>query len=287
MKTYSDVYIAVRNTLKALDIASPELEARILVSEVAGKSKSDFVRDSRLHVNDDFEEKVRTLLERRLEGEPLAYIIGSWEFYGLPLKITRDVLIPRVDTEVVAEAAIRLAEDFPDGARVLDLCCGSGCIGIAIAANVPGIQMVLSDMSENALKVSRLNAALNKLTPRIRCVKADAMSRPEPFFGSFDLIVCNPPYIPTGDISGLDLSVREFEPISALDGGADGLDFYRTITLDWKSILKDGGWLVYECGVNQSECVEFTLRTNGFEEIGTAKDTLGINRAVFGKYKTI
>ena len=284
-KTYHDVYIDVRKRLREQGIGAYSLEARILVAAAAEKSREAYLRDSRLYVNKAFEDKVDGLLARRLAGEPLAYITGSWEFYGLPCAVSREVLIPRIDTEVVADVAIEFAGAVPNGARVLDLCAGSGCIGIAVAANVPQARVVLADLDEPVLRVCRSNVARNKLTRRITCVRADALGPPPPALGAFDLLVSNPPYIPTGELAWLEPSVRDFEPRRALDGGADGLDFYRHITAGWKGLLRPGGALIYECGEGQAEQVEAILRANGFDEIGTARDTLGIVRVVLGKRK--
>ena len=218
------------------------------------------------------------MIKRRLEGEPLAYLTGRWEFYGLPLVITKDVLIPRIDTEIVAETAIKLVRGR--SVRVLDLCCGSGCIGLAIAANVQESKLVLADNSDAALKVARTNAVLNRLSSRTSCIKSDVLGAPEIFLGAFDMIVSNPPYIKTADIAGLDPSVREYEPIGALDGGESGLDFYESICKNWVRLLNEGGFLVFECGIGQSMDVREIGEKNGLDYIKIVKDTLDIDRVV-------
>ena len=151
--------------------------------------------------------------------------MGEWEFYGLPLDISSDVLIPRSDTEVLAERAILRARAAGEGGRVLDLCAGSGCVGLAVAANVPACRVVLGELSEGALRVCKQNVRRNSLNARVTCVSVNALEPPASALWDFDIIACNPPYIPTGDIPGLDVSVRDYEPHMALDGGADGLDF--------------------------------------------------------------
>ena len=283
-KTYNDVFLHVRKSLKSAEIEGFGLEARLLVSAAADKTKEEFARDMGLYVNQGFESKVDELLARRLAGEPLAYIIGSWEFYGIPLSVNRDVLIPRVDTEVLVSQAISMAKSLPAGSRVLDLCCGSGCVGLAIAKNLPQVKVVMVDISPEAMKVSRANVVQNKLTSRVTCAIIDARrSPPYSLLGEFDLIISNPPYIPTNDIATLDNTVRNYEPILSLDGGADGLDFYRAIVTEWKKILKPEGAFLFECGINQADDVADIFITRGFTKVSKVKDTLGIDRVVIGQ----
>ncbi len=283
--TYNNLYLDIRRQLKAAGVDNAQLEARELVCYAADKTREQFLRDLSLYVADNVEKRVRDLTDRRLAGEPVAYIIGEWEFYGLPLDISRDVLIPRLDTELLAERGILLARAAGEGARVLDLCAGSGCVGLAVAANVPQCRVVLADVSEGALRVCKQNVRRSGLSAQAVCLLADALQPPAANFWDFDVIVCNPPYIPTGDIAGLDNSVRDYEPHLALDGGADGLDFYRAIAERWGNALRLDGTLVFEVGVGQVGEVEMILAKNGFAEIKTYQDTAGIWRVVEGKAK--
>ena len=280
--TYNNLYLDARKRLKAAGVEAAQLEARELVCFAAGKNREQFLRDMSLYASDEVEAKVAELMNRRLEGEPVAYLIGEWEFYGLPLDISRDVLIPRADTEVLAEQAILAARAAGEGARVLDLCAGSGCVGLAVAANVPACRVVLGELSEGALRVCKQNVRRNSLNARVTCVSVNALEPPASALWDFDIIACNPPYIPTGDIPGLDVSVRDYEPHMALDGGADGLDFYRAVTQKWKSALRLGGSLIFEVGIGQAPSVEDILARNGFEGIQTTADTQGIWRVVEG-----
>lgn len=290
MKTYNDIYIDARKALKAAaGEGTPEeinaavsTEARLLLAFAAEKTVSEFVRDMRLYTTPDYEKKAMALIDRRVAGEPAAYITGGWEFYGLPMIVTPDVLIPRVDTEVVAESAMGLIKDM-ENPRVLDLCTGSGCIGISIAKNVENARLVMADKSAAALKVARQNTIINKVSARCMCVEADALAAPGPMMSRFDLIISNPPYIPAGDIAGLDASVREFEPMMALDGGDDGLIFYRSICENWKKALNPGGWLVFECGIGQSDDIRAIGETAGLEWVASVKDTIDVERAVIFK----
>ena len=280
--TYNNLYLDTRQRLREAGVEGAQLEARELLCHAAGKSREQFYRDMPLYAPDPVEEKLAALVERRLAGEPVAYLIGEWEFYGLTLDVTPDVLIPRMDTEVLAERAILLARAAGEGARVLDLCAGSGCVGLAVAANVPTCRVVLADVSEAALKICKGNVRRNELNARVTCVQADALQKPDAALWDFDVIACNPPYIPTGDLAGLDVSVRDYEPRSALDGGADGLDFYRAIAAQWGSALRLGGSLLFEVGINQAMDVAALLEGSGFEDIQSTQDTQGIPRVVEG-----
>lgn len=280
--TYNNLYLDTRQRLREAGVEGAQLEARELLCHAAGKNREQFYRDMALYAPDPVEEKLAALVERRLAGEPVAYLIGEWEFYGLTLDVTPDVLIPRMDTEVLAERAILLARAAGEGARVLDLCAGSGCVGLAVAANVPTCRVVLADISEAALKICKGNVRRNELNARVTCVQADALQKPDAALWDFDVIACNPPYIPTGDLAGLDVSVRDYEPRSALDGGADGLDFYRAITARWGSALRLGGSLLFEVGINQAMDVAALLEGSGFEDIQSTQDTQGIPRVVEG-----
>lgn len=250
----------------------------------AGKSKERLLRDLRMFASDgSCERGAADAVARRVGGEPLAYILGEWEFYGLPIRVSGDVLIPRTDTEVLAREGIKLAERAGRGARVLDLCAGSGCVGLAIAANVKACRVTLVDNSPGALKLCKENTSRNGLTRGAVCVDADVRSNPPVMLGQYNLVVCNPPYIPTGDIDKLDYSVRAFEPHAALDGGHDGLDFFRVITDMWAPLLREGGSMAFECGAGQSGSVAEIMAPHGFTDIRALADTAGIERVVVGR----
>ena len=280
--TYNNLYLDARARLKKAGVEAAQLEAREIVCYAADKSREQLYRDMSLYASAQLEKRVEELVQRRLAGEPVAYIIGEWEFYGLPLDISRDVLIPRADTELLAERGIARAQEAGEGARVLDLCAGSGCVGLAIASQVPTCRVVLGDLSEGALRTCKQNVRRNGLNARVTCLSVDAMDNPSPALGDFDVSVCNPPYIPSGDIAGLDASVRDYEPRMALDGGEDGLDYYRAIAPKWKAALRLGGALLFEVGIGQAPAVEEILAQNGYQDIQSAQDTQGIWRVVEG-----
>ena len=281
--TYNDLYLNTRNRLRAAGVDSAQLEARELVCFALDKTKEQLLRDRGLYVTSAQEGQVEELIRRRLAGEPVAYLIGEWEFYGIPLDISRDVLVPRSDTEVLASLAIDLLQKAGEGARLLDLCAGSGCVGLAAAVHAPQSRVVLADWSEEALRICRQNVRRNGLNARVTCVRADAREAAPSALWDFDVIACNPPYIPSGDIDGLDADVKDYEPRMALDGGPDGLDFYRAIAGKWQSALRLGGTLLFEVGMGQAPAVEDILAQNGFTGINTYPDTRGIWRVVEGR----
>ncbi len=254
-----------------------ELEAVEIIRHVTGKSREEFVRDKYIHASNTVVAEANRLCERRLRGEPLAYILGEWDFYGITLKVTPDVLIPRSDTEALVDCALRRSSgEF----RFLDLGCGSGCVGIALGVMRNSSRGVLVDVSDGALAVAKENVYNMKLASRLLCVKADMLAPPPANLGKFDVIASNPPYITTQEMAELDRSVSEFEPKGALWGGEDGLDFYRAICENWWDSLNDGGVLAFECGIAQSSALEKIVKERGGKHVQTTRDTSGINRVV-------
>lgn len=283
--TYNNLYLDIRQQLRKAGIEAATLEARELVCFGTGKSREDLARDGGLYASPELESQVRSLVDRHLAGEPVAYLIGEWEFYGLPLDISRDVLIPRPDTEVLAGQAIEYIQTLGE-CRVLDLCAGSGCIGLAVASQAPQARVVLGEYSDAALKICRQNIRRNGLTGRVVPMQADAREKPERALGEFQCIVSNPPYIPRADLETLDASVKDYEPHLALDGGEDGLDFYQTISGKWKEALAPGGRLYFEVGIGQADTVLRIMRAQGFGDIQIVKDLHDIPRVVFGTLRT-
>ena len=279
--TYNDLYLDVRRQLRESGVEASTLEARELVCFGTGKSREELARDSRLYASPEREAQVRRLVERRMAGEPVAYLIGEWEFYGLPLDISQDVLIPRADTEVLAEQAIAYIQTLGE-CRVLDLCAGSVCVGLAIASQAPQARVVLGEIDDSALKICSQNIRRNSLSARVMPIQMDAREKPARSLGEFQCIVSNPPYIPTGDIAGLEASVRDYEPHMALDGGADGMDFYRSIAEQWKEALTPGGRIYFEVGIGQADAVLRLMRSQGFGDLQIIKDHHKIPRVVLG-----
>lgn len=282
MKTYNDIYFSARTALRRCGIEAYNLEARLIVAHASGKSSAELMRDLHLYTTSEVESKVREYIKRRIAGEPVAYITGSWEFYGLPMIVTPDVLIPRMDTEVLVSTAKELLTGYKMDAKVLDLCCGSGCITCAVGHEMPATKLVAVDISPSALEICRKNIALNRLSARAICMQADALSSPPMSIGQFDMIISNPPYIATAEIDTLDSSVKDHEPLWALDGGEDGLRFYKSIIKHWKTTLRPYGMLLFEVGEGQAGAVSEMLQAASFRSVFTRKDTLGVDRVVVG-----
>ena len=279
--TYNNLYLDLRTELRRAGDEEATQSAREVVCAAAAKTREELVRDGSLYASPEVEKSARELVKRHLAGEPVAYLIGEWEFYGLPLDISESVLIPRPDTEVLVDRALACIKTL-DEPRVLDLCAGSGCIGLAIAKNAPGCHAVLGELDEGALRVCRQNIRRSDLTGRVVSLQLDAREKPPAHLGEFDCIVSNPPYIPDGDIAGLDVSVRDYEPHLALKGGADGLDFYRDITRLWTAALRVGGRLLFEVGIGQADEVLRIMRSVGFGDLEITPDLNGIPRVVEG-----
>ena len=284
-KTYNDIYFLVRNKLHDIGIEAYSQEARFMLAAASNKTVEQLMRDMYLYTSDDVEKVALDMLQRRLDGEPLAYICGMWEFYGLPMYVTPDVLIPRMDTEIMVSAAVSAYKGLNMKGRILDLCCGSGCIACAISSEIPTARLVAADISTKALEVCRRNIKLNKLSPRVITINLDATKWPPTSIGSYDLIVSNPPYICSEEISLLDKSVRDFEPHLALDGGNDGLYFYREIISHWTITLRPNGVIMFEVGEGQADDVKKLLLDFGYVSAQSIKDTLGVERVVVGRWK--
>ncbi len=284
VKQYGELYADTRRALLETENAQDAgVLARMLVCHASQKSQAEFLAQRDVYAPEKVVADVGTMLKRLLEGEPIAYILGQWEFYGLPLHVSPHVLIPRDDTCAVAELAIRQALFLDQDPRVLDLCCGSGCIGLAIASRVKDAKVTLADVSQEALSVAKENTALNKLSGRVRCVRANALEPAFPFLGKFDMIVSNPPYITGEEMLELPHSVKAYEPHLALYGGEDGLDFYRAIAKNFAPALKPGGYLCFEFGMGQGDEVCEILRSNGYTVLERVRDYNDRERAVLAQ----
>ena len=261
-------------------------EARILLQYAVGLTQTEIITNSKeLMDEEDFREYERCIHDR-LTGTPLQYIVGMQEFMGLPITVNPSVLIPRLDTEVVVEEAIRIIGEkdwnHPD---VLDMCTGSGVIGVTIAAKVPESIVTMTDVSEEALKTAMSNAGLNGVNRKCVFLRGD-MFDALPADREYDMIICNPPYIETDVIDTLSIEVREHEPKMALDGGKDGLDFYRIIARDASMHLRTGGVLVLEIGADQAGSVKrLLMKSKTWDNIRKIQDMAGLDRAVIAERK--
>lgn len=285
VKKLSDLYAEARRAFMTQeDAQTASLLARSLLCHVTGKTNEQLINDRELYATDQTCFAMSEAVNRVLTGEPLAYVLGQWEFYGLTLQVNRDVLIPRDDTCAVTQLAIKQALFLDASPRILDLCTGTGCIGLAIASRVKDAKVTCADMSKEALAVAKKNVTLNKLTGRVSCVQADAMAEPNPFLGKFDMIVSNPPYITAAEMKELPDSVKNYEPHMALYGGEDGLDFYRSIAEKYANALKPGGYLCFEFGMGQGDAVCEILQKNGYTVLERSRDYNDRERAVIARY---
>ena len=263
--------------LAAAGIPDAAVDAWYLMEFVTHKSRAQFLLCREDEMPEPEREKYMALIERRASHIPLQQITGEQEFMGFSFMVNDSVLIPRQDTEILVEEACRRIRP---GMRVLDLCTGSGCIIISLAKLCPGIRAEASDFSGEALQVARENGA--RLGVQIKWHKGDLFSEIQ---DRYDVIVSNPPYIPTAQIQTLSEEVRLHEPYQALDGKEDGLYFYREIAGRAKHYLKPEGWLLFEIGWDQAPEVKEILKKSGFSEIQVKKDLAGLDRVVSGKMK--
>ena len=284
VKTYAQLYLDARKAIMATeDMQSAGMLARQLLCHVSGKTQEQVISDRALYASEEICEQMTALTQRLISGEPLAYILGEWEFYGLPLYVNKNVLIPRDDTCAVASLAILQAQHLKEDPRILDLCTGSGCIGLAIASRVKDARVTLADISKEALAVAKQNITRNHLSARVSVIQADAMDKPSAFLGKFDMIVSNPPYITTQEMRELPQSVSDYEPHLALFGGDDGLDFYRAIAKNYAKALKPGGYLCFEFGMGQGDDVCRILEENQYTILERTRDYNEIERAVIAQ----
>ncbi|BBA71501.1 peptide chain release factor N(5)-glutamine methyltransferase [Geobacter sulfurreducens] len=265
-----------RGYLAEKGVENARLETEWLLSAALGLDRVGLYVNFDKPLNPEELAACRGLVARRAKREPLQYILGTQEFCGLDFAVTPSVLIPRHDTEVIVEEALRRA---PHAAAVLDIGVGSGCIAVALAKQLPHAQVWGVEQSPDAIALAQRN--VERHGARVTLFEGSLF---EPFGDQrFDLIVSNPPYIPTADLEALQPEVREYEPRAALDGGSDGLDFYRLIVPAAPEYLNPGGWLMVELGIGQAEAVLGMFSRAGFCDCFTAQDPNGIDRVVGGR----
>jgi release factor glutamine methyltransferase len=275
---------AAKTRLEAARLDGPVIDARLLVEAAADATRADIVTDPYRPLTPEQEAKLQAYLDRREAREPVAHILGRKGFWKIMLRVNRDVLTPRPDTEAVVDAALK---DFPERAAlsVLDLGVGSGAILLAILAERPAAKGLGIDVSEEALAVARDNAASLGLAGRTALLRGDWTAGIDG--ESFDLVVANPPYIASEMIETLEPEVAVFEPRLALDGGPDGLDAYRILAPEILRVLKPGGRFAVEVGYDQKEPVEALFREAGAADIRTLPDLAGHDRVVAGRKKPL
>ena len=285
VKKYIELYLDARSALREEYGEQSGNVARQLLSAASGKTPEAIIADCNIYASEGIEATLKDYVARAQRGEPLAYILGQWDFMGMTLTVTRDTLIPRDDTMAVTELAIQAALHLRSGPRILDLCTGTGCIGLAVAQRVNDAKVVLGDVSPAAIRVARKNVQDLHLGGRVTCLPLDALKSATAFLGQFDLIVSNPPYVTDAEMEELPHSVSGYEPHLALRGGQDGLDFYRAIIENYTSALLPGGYLCFEFGMGQEEGVCQLLQNGGYEVITLKRDMSNVIRAVLARKK--
>lgn len=271
-----DTYLTLRDILSQAEIEAPESEARLLIESVTGLNKASQIANSDLIIENKQEQKLLRMAKKRAQHVPLQYILGSWSFMGIELSVGEGVLIPRDDTEVLVNLCLDYLKDikYPS---VIDLCAGSGAIGLALD-KYANAKVLAVELSEKALKYLTKNV----LDTNVKIYPCDVLTYKNNSQNRvIDLIVSNPPYIKTEEIKNLQPEVG-YEPEMALDGGKDGLVFYREIVKRWTHQLKKGGALAFELGEGQAEYVRRLMEQNGFVNIKTALDLGGAERAIIG-----
>lgn len=273
---------ALATVLRSHNIDSADLDARLLIGAMLNLDLTGLISAAHRTLTADEAARLDAFAARRLAGEPVARIIGSKEFWGLPLQLSADTLVPRPDTETIVEAALEhLAGNLRRSPlRIADLGTGSGAIMLALLSELPDATGIATDISVAALQTARANAVALGLARRVTFVACDYAAA---LAGGLDLIVSNPPYIPSADIAGLDREVRLHDPMRALDGGPDGLDAYRVIAPVAAHLLVPGGLLVVEVGHDQSEAVAGLMAAAGLVPAPAKADLAGIRRAVIGQ----
>ena len=269
-------------TLREKGIEDARADVMLLSEHFLGVDRTAYLLHASEKADPGKAEAFLDAVRRRCSGIPVQYITGNAWFMGHSFQVNEHVLIPRQDTEILAEEAVRAIRDAKGGIlRVLDLCTGSGCIAVSLALSCPEIECTASDLSKEACRIAMQNAGMLK-ADRVRIVCRDLFGKEEQA-EVFDLIVSNPPYISSGEIEALESEVKDQEPRLALDGGTDGLDFYRRIAREAPAHLRDGGLLMMEIGWDQARAVESLLEANGFSDIRTIQDLAGLDRVVSGR----
>lgn len=281
LTTYREAVLKGAASLKESGIDSPDYDSRQLMLKAASFNDTDYLVKSMDKINEEQLDIFNMYIERRKKREPLQHILGEAFFYGRAYKVNSDVLVPRYDTEVLVENTLKV---LSDGDSVLDMCTGSGCIIITLALEKKLDKAFGCDLSSEALKVAEENAKSLDVEDKVKFLQGDLFDSLESEYkGAFDCIVSNPPYIETSVIPTLSDEVKMYDPMMALDGSEDGLEFYRRITQEAPGYLKKNGYLFYEIGAEQGRAVSELMAQAGFNDIRVIKDLAGLDRVVCGQ----
>ena len=278
--TVSQLYKEIEKRLSAGECDSPAFDACCLLEDLGGLGRGNVPRMNDVALPDDVCRRLLDAADRRAAGEPLQYLLGTWDFLDLTLAVGAGVLIPRPETELLCEVAADRLRPLPSS-QVLDLCAGSGCVGLGIASLCPSVTVTALEKSPQAMAYLECNLAAY---PRLHVTarEADVLRDAALFDGMVDAVVSNPPYIPSADLDGLQREVQR-EPSMALDGGEDGLVFYRTIARDWTPKIRRGGFVAVEIGIGQAEDVCRLFAEAGLINIHKFPDFSGIDRVICGE----
>ena len=280
MASLSDVLKKTRKLFRDRKLDNADLDARLLVEFFTSTTRKDEILNPDFQVGNDALQRLDKAIVDRLNGKPVYRIIGKREFYGIEFHLSADTLEPRDDTEALVDLVlpeIRSIADRYGEAKIVDMGTGTGAIAIALLANVNGLKATAVDISDDALKTASLNAENARVADRFSSLKSDWFSG---FSGKFDMIISNPPYIPESEISTLATEVKKYDPLRALSGGKDGLQFYRKLAEESRLFLKPHGMIAVEIGKSQEKDVIALFSENGFELKKTRKDLNGILRAL-------
>jgi len=265
--------------LENYQIEDTRFDVRCIMEQVTGKSLE---RLFMMGISSEDENPIRNMTQRRAFREPLQYILGEWEFYGMRMFVGKGVLIPRPDTETLVDNVLTWCK-HREVSHIIDLCTGSGCIALALKKHLPDVKVSAVEFSEHALSYAKKNARYHRLEiDFLHADVLDELTKSSFLENPVDIIVSNPPYLDGADMASLQTEVKH-EPALALAGGADGLRFYRAITNLWKNALKSGGLLAYEIGETQAHSVSEIMKSHAFRNVQTVKDLAGNDRVVMGE----
>lgn len=280
--TIRDIIIKYSQELEKIS-DTPRLDVELFLQKALGDVDRIYIHLNlnKELTNEQYEEFLGYISDR-INGRPVAYIVGNREFMGLDFFVKEGVLIPRPDTETLVEEIIELCKNKNEEINIVDIGTGSGAITVSLAKYIENSRIISLDISDIPLEVGKINAVNNGVDDKIEFIKSDVFSGIKNRGEKFDIIVSNPPYIPKKDIETLHTQVKDYEPYNALEGGEDGLDFYRQITEESIQYLKQNGILAYEVGHDQAEDVSKIMKYHGYDRIYTKKDIQGIDRVVIG-----
>ena len=278
--TVHDLLRDSSDILREAGVDTPILDSEVMLAHALACTRTELIAHPERHPSQEEVACFARQMERRARREPLAYILGEKEFYGISFEVSPAVLIPRPETEILVEVLIDHAGSL-DSPRIADIGVGSGAVAVSLAKSLPSAVVYGTDVSDAALEVAGRNAERACVKERVRLLKGDLL---DPLAGmEFDLIVSNPPYIPSGEVEGLPPEIAKFEPRESLDGGPDGLHYYRRLTAEGPKYLEDEGLLAVEAGIGQADSVKKLFEEHGLHDIRAVRDYGGVERVVLGR----